>query len=158
MNITMPITCRQRFFFSRLQHTQPNADALPHVQHNAPIIKNSYRQLAKAPRMCPMPYPSKPPAAIPKPLPRYHNPMRLGCCFLVYHMDVISMKDGSEHDSAAPASTRRAASDPKELHAAWIMRKRPHTKMLAPKYFPIGSRCMRKSTTLLIRRSDARQR
>src|ERR1700728_2259193 len=82
----------------------------PQQQHKAPMMRNSYFHEGKEPCMWPMPYPRRPPKAIPKPFAVYHNPMRTGCCFLVYHMDVMSIKLGSEQASAAPARARRTPS------------------------------------------------
>jgi hypothetical protein len=46
-------------------------------------------------------------------------------------MDVMSMKEGSETASAAPANARRAARLAKLFAAAWSMRKKPHRQMSA---------------------------
>jgi hypothetical protein len=59
-------------------------------------------------------------------------------------MLVISMKLGSAHASAAPASALNAANPAKLCAAAWIIKKTPHSMMLNPRYLPIGSRCIKK--------------
>jgi len=51
-------------------------------------------------------------------------------------MLVMSMNAGSAQASAAPLRARRAASSAKFLAQACNMRKKPHMKMLTPRYFP----------------------
>lgn len=89
------------------------------------ITINSYFHEGRAPFMFPMPYPRRPPSAIPSPLAVYHKPIRTGCSRRVYHIDVMSIKAGSAQASAAPPKARRTARVLKLLHAAWIMRKTP---------------------------------
>lgn len=89
------------------------------------ITINSYFHEGRVPLIFPMPYPSKPPSAIPSPLAVYHKPIRTGCSRRVYHILVISMKPGSAQASAAPPKALRTARVLKLLHAAWIMRKTP---------------------------------
>lgn len=120
------------------------------------ITINSYFHEGSAPLIFPIPYPSRPPSAIPSPLAVYQRPIRTGCSRRVYHMLVMSMKPGSAQASAAPPRARRTASVLKSWHAAWIMRKTPlfllvsyccgsfvdqytyHMKMFTPRYFPNG--------------------
>jgi hypothetical protein len=48
------------------------------------MIKNSYFQLGREPLMLPIPYPRRPPRAMPTPFAVYHRPILIGCCLLVY--------------------------------------------------------------------------
>lgn len=89
------------------------------------MIRNSYFQDGNAPWMLPIPYPNKPPRAIPKPLAVYQRPIFTGCSRLVYHILVINMNAGSAQASAAPLRARRTASVVKFLHAAWSIKKNP---------------------------------
>lgn len=63
---------------------------------------------------------------------------------ITHHIEVINMNDGSEHASAAPEKALNTASSVKFLAQACNMRKTPHMKILTPKYFPIGKRCIMK--------------
>jgi len=54
------------------------------------------------------------------------------------------MKAGSAQASAAPLSARKVASSAKFLAQACNMRKKPHMKILAPRYFPMGKRWSKK--------------
>lgn len=56
-------------------------------------------------------------------------------------MDVINMKAGSLHASAAPDSARMTASCVKFLAAAWHIKRAPHMKMLMERYLPTGNFC-----------------
>lgn len=78
---------------------------------------------------------------------------------------VMSIKEGSEHASAAPANALRTPKVAKLLQAACNIKKKPHRKILdivriplarignenreafgylKPRYLPSGSRCIKK--------------
>lgn len=61
-----------------------------------------------------------------------------------YHIEVMSINEGSEQASAAPEKALKTASCVKFFAVACSMRKNPHMKMLTPRYLAIGNLCIMK--------------
>jgi hypothetical protein len=79
----------------------------------------------------------------PIPPPAHQIEARSGCSFLVQYWPTKTVRIGERQVSKAPKKNRQVASVANEFVAAMHVVTTPQSKVIAPKYFPMGSFCIK---------------
>jgi hypothetical protein len=79
----------------------------------------------------------------PIPPPAHQIEARRGCSLLVQYCPTVTVRKGDRQVSNAPKKKRQVAKVAKEFVAAMQVVTMPQRSTITPKYFPIGSFCMR---------------